>query len=111
MDLMTGYMFFVLKKHQFKGEYPAPLSINELQQLQTPIYLILGDKDILFPYKGTIKIARKHIKPLMDIYIIPNTAHGIETSKTAMAALNTILNKKTAVFGIQNKVRYENEMA
>lgn len=109
MELVTDYMYYVLRKFDFKGDYPSPLQKAELQKLQTPVYLILGDKDILFPYKGTIKIAKNHITSLKDIKIIPNTAHGIETSKPAMAALLNILNCTSNVITEKNRKmnRYE----
>lgn len=108
MELVIEYMYYVLRKFNFKGDYPSPLQTGELEKLQTPIYLILGDKDILFPYKVTTRIARKHIKSVKGIDVIPDTAHGIETSKTAMAALLNILNTTSS---LTTNTNYKNEAA
>jgi pimeloyl-ACP methyl ester carboxylesterase len=96
VELMTEYMCYVLSNHRFKGDYPAPLRVNELEELVSPVYLILGDKDILFPCKNTMHIAKRHISSLKKIIVIPNIAHGIETSKQAISILfDLISNKKT----------------
>lgn len=110
MQLMHEYMLYVLKHHRFKGDYPAPLTKKELQQLQTPVYLLLGNKDILFPYKRTVKVAKQHISSLQKVCIVPDTAHGIETSKQAMQLLAGLL-KNEPKENIFNKCTNENKMA
>lgn len=89
--LISEYLLYVLRNHKFKGEYPAPLRKEELNRLKNDIYLILGDKDLLYPPSRTIKIAQKNIASLKDIKLVANTAHGIETSKEAIQIVGSIL--------------------
>lgn len=96
-QLMVDYMLYVLKNHRFGGDYPAPLSQLELQHISTDIHLIVGEKDILFPCNGTIRIAKENIALLKSISIIQNTGHGIETSKAAISAVAAILKSNTVM--------------
>ena len=95
-ELINEYLLYALRNHTFRGDYPAPLRRDELSRLTTDIYLILGDKDTLFPYRGTMKVAEKYIHSLKEIRVLPNTAHGIETSKEAIGYMRDIVEQKRA---------------
>ncbi|GAB3900852.1 hypothetical protein GCM10028803_24480 [Larkinella knui] len=82
-ELISNYLLYALLNHQFRGDYPAPLKKEELRRLTSDIYLILGEKDPLFPPGETIRLAEENILTLQGSQIIPNTGHGIETSKRA----------------------------
>jgi pimeloyl-ACP methyl ester carboxylesterase len=111
LELMNEYMLYVLKHFKFRGDYPTPLGVRELQKLQTPVYLVLGDKDLRFPCKETIEIANQHIGSLKKVSIVPNTAHGIETSKQAIGVLYDILNDHyTGRYDkVKESLNYKNE--
>ena len=85
--LINQYLLYALKNHKFRGDYPTPLSKDELHRLTTDIYLVLGEKDLLFPPQETIRLAQRQMSSLRGSRIIANTAHGIETSKEAIAQL------------------------
>jgi pimeloyl-ACP methyl ester carboxylesterase len=92
-QLISNYLLYALVNHQFRGDYPAPLKKEELRRLTTDIYLILGEKDLLFPPDETIRLAEEHIMTLQGSQILPNTAHGIETSKEAIRLIWQIVSK------------------
>jgi len=85
--LITSYELFAIKEYKDKTQKPYAMKEDELKQVSTNVYLLLGDKDILFPYKKSEVVARRHLKNLKEIKIFPDTGHGIETSKTVMKAI------------------------
>ncbi|MFD2574256.1 alpha/beta fold hydrolase [Spirosoma soli] len=95
--LISSYLLYALKNHKFQGDYPAPLSTQELRRLSTDIYLVLGEKDLLFPPQETIRLAEKHIPTLRGSRVLANTGHGIETSKEAIQVLYEYLRPKVTV--------------
>lgn len=92
--LVTGYELFAIKEYKDKTQKPYAMKEEELKRVSSDVYLLLGDKDILFPYKKSEAAARRYLKNLKDIKIIPDTGHGIETSAQAMIAVNKILSTK-----------------
>ncbi|WP_185731255.1 alpha/beta fold hydrolase [Larkinella rosea] len=92
-NLLCEYLLYALFNHKFRGDYPAPLEKEELHRLTTEIYLILGEKDLLFPPDETIRLAEEHILTLQGSQILPNTSHGIETSKEALELVWHTINK------------------
>jgi pimeloyl-ACP methyl ester carboxylesterase len=90
-NLISDYLLYALMQHKFRGDYPEPLRKEELEQLTTDIFLIVGAKDLLFPPDGTIRIARQYIQSLRGISVLPATAHGIETSKEAINLMYDLL--------------------
>jgi hypothetical protein len=52
-----------------------------LQRIKSPVYLFCGDKDLLFPGKKSIEIARRNIPGLVKAELMKDVAHGIETYK------------------------------
>jgi hypothetical protein len=46
--------------------------------------LLLGDKDLLFPFQKSLDHAKRLIKTLKEVKIYTNVGHGIETFDKAM---------------------------
>jgi pimeloyl-ACP methyl ester carboxylesterase len=96
--LIIDYELFAITQFIDKAQKPYAMSKTDLGLIDVDVFLILGDKDILFPYKRSITIANKHLRSLRDVFIVKNTGHGIETSKEAIehifriAKTNTIKN-------------------
>lgn len=85
--LITSYELFAIKEYKDRAQKPYAMEKEELKQVSSDVYLLLGDRDILFPYRKSENTARKYLKNLKDIKIIQDTGHGIETSKTAIKAM------------------------
>jgi pimeloyl-ACP methyl ester carboxylesterase len=92
-QLIIDYEVFALTRFKDRGQKPYEMSPAELQKINTPVYLLEGDKDLLFPFQKSIDYARQHIKTLKDVFVLKHTGHGIETSKEAMQVVKTILEK------------------
>ena len=92
--LITGYEMFAIEEYKDKTQKPYAMQEDELKKVSSDVYLLLGDKDILFPYKKSEAAARRYLKNLKGIKIIHDTGHGIETSAQAMIAVTEMLNAK-----------------
>jgi pimeloyl-ACP methyl ester carboxylesterase len=88
--LIMDYELFAIRNYRDRTQKPYAMSKQELEKTETTVYLILGEKDILFPCENSLSAARKHIRKLRGVHIIPGNGHGIETSKIAMEVLSLI---------------------
>lgn len=92
--LIAGYELFAIKEYKNRTQKPYAMKEDELKLVSSEVYLILGDKDILFPYEKSEAAARRYLKNLKGIKILPDTGHGIETSAQAMIAMAGMLTAK-----------------
>jgi len=81
--LIIDYEYFAITQFRDKTQKPYSMRKKELRRITTDVYLLLGDKDILFPMNRSINRATRFLAQLKEIAIIPGTGHGIETSKQA----------------------------
>ena len=88
--LIIEYELFAITQYRDKTQKPYPMKGNELEDVISDVYLLVGDKDMLFPYKRSVKTARKYIRTLRGICVLADTGHGIETTRRAMEIVATI---------------------
>lgn len=89
--LITDYLMLALRQHKGKSQKPYNMR-NELRGVQTDVYLVVGDQDILFPYETTIRNARTYLGDhLKDVVVLENVGHGIETSRRAIQEVGRLL--------------------
>lgn len=91
--LIIDYEHFALTRFVDKAQKPYQMSAGDLSMVKNEVYLIEGDKDLLFPYEQSIAYARKHIKGLKDVFVVKNTGHGIETSHEAMGLIKRMVSE------------------
>ncbi len=89
--IIIDYELFAINEYIDKTQKPYPMSKEDFAKIKPPVYLILGDKDILFPTQKSRHVAETEIKSLKKTFIVPDTGHGIETSKEAMRILAGII--------------------
>ena len=82
-ELMVDYKYFTLTRFINKTQKPYYMG-EELAQVKNDVYVILGDKDILFPHRKSIENASRWLPNLKDVVVLANTGHGIETSRSAI---------------------------
>lgn len=81
--LIIEYEEFAIKNYKYNTQKPYFMN-KQLEEAQIDTYLLLGDKDLLFPYEKSIQNAQKHLRSLKDIKVFENVGHGIETYDKAM---------------------------
>jgi pimeloyl-ACP methyl ester carboxylesterase len=89
--LIVDFEVYALTQFRDKAQKPYPMSKEDLEAVKPDVYLILGDKDRLFPYQKSLDVARAHIKTLRGSFVVPDTGHGIETSQEALQILADIV--------------------
>lgn len=94
-ELLVDFQMLALTKFKDKTDKPSKgIPAKELNQITSKIYLIVGDKDILFPYQKSVAIAKKELKNLQQVFVIKDTGHGIELSKEALVIVKNIMREK-----------------
>lgn len=88
--MLVDYEVFAISKYKDNTQKPYYMGA-ELGKTEAPVYVLLGDKDLLFPFQKSIDNAKLHIKNLKEIKVYPNVAHGIETYAPAIQKIREIL--------------------
>jgi pimeloyl-ACP methyl ester carboxylesterase len=81
--MIIDYEVFAIARYIDKTQKPYFMN-KELEKVQVETYLLLGDKDLLFPFQKSVDNAKRQIEPLKEVKIYPNVGHGIETYDKAM---------------------------
>lgn len=82
-EMLIDYEVFAISRYKDNTQKPYYMD-RQLAEVKADTYLLVGDKDLLFPYQKSIDNARKYIKTLKDIKVFDNVGHGIETHDKAM---------------------------
>lgn len=81
--MLIDYEVFAISRYKDKTQKPYYMD-NQLTEVKTNTYLLVGDKDLLFPYQKSIDNSKRQIANLKDIKVFNNVGHGIETYDKAM---------------------------
>lgn len=84
---------FELKAIQdYKDNTQKPYNMGkQLNSVHTPTYMLVGDKDILMPYKKSVANARKNIPGFKEFILFKNAGHGIETYRPALEKIRDLI--------------------
>lgn len=88
--LLIDYELFALTRYQDRTQKPYDMG-DELRKVTSETYLLVGDKDLLFPYQKSIKNAKEKIKSLKECVVFENVGHGIETFSEAIKKVGEII--------------------
>jgi hypothetical protein len=88
--MLVDYEVFALERYRDNTQKPYYMA-EQLSQVKTETYLLVGDQDILFPWQQSVDNAEKQLKNLRESKVFKNVGHGIETYPGAMAYIGTIL--------------------
>ncbi|HRN55275.1 MAG TPA: alpha/beta hydrolase [Agriterribacter sp.] len=89
-QMLIDYEIFAINRYKDRTQKPYYMG-RQLEDVKAETYLIVGDKDILFPYQKSVDNAKKHIKTLKEIKIYHNVGHGIETYDKALNYIGEII--------------------
>lgn len=81
--LLIDYEVFAISRYKDKTQKPYYMD-KQLEEVNAETYLLVGDKDLLFPYQKSIENAKRQINTLKKIKIFSNVGHGIETYDKAL---------------------------
>jgi len=81
--MLVDYEVFAISRYKDKTQKPYYMD-KQLEKVEVETFLLLGDKDLLFPFQKSINNAKKKIKNLKGIKVYENVGHGIETYSKAL---------------------------
>ncbi len=81
--MLIDYEVFAISRYKDKTQKPYYMD-KQLEDVKAETYLLIGDKDLLFPYQISVENAQRQIKTLKETKIYNNVGHGIETYEKAI---------------------------
>jgi len=84
--LIVEYELFALVRYKDNTQKPYYMG-DELKAVTTDTFLLLGNKDLLFPYKKSLANAERKIGSLKEVTVFENVGHGIETYGEALQTI------------------------
>jgi pimeloyl-ACP methyl ester carboxylesterase len=81
--MLVDYEVFAISRYKDKTQKPYYMD-KHLEEVKAETYLLVGDKDLLFPYQKSVDNAKRQIKTLKETKIYNNVGHGIETYDKAL---------------------------
>ena len=81
--MLVDYEVFAISRYKDKTQKPYYMD-KQLEDVKAVTYLLVGDKDLLFPYQKSVDNAQRQIKTLKETKIYNNVGHGIETYDKAL---------------------------
>lgn len=90
MDLVVEYELFAITRYKDKTQKPYYLG-KEMQQVQSDVYILEGDADLLFLHEKSIGNAKSHLPSLKQVKVFQNVGHGIETHTPAIQHMDEII--------------------
>lgn len=90
-ELLVDYEVFALTRYHDKTQKPYFMD-GELNQVQSAVYLVLGEGDLLFPAEKSLANATRLLPNLKSCQIYP-AGHGVETLAKGMAFLKENVRK------------------
>ncbi|RIW14148.1 alpha/beta hydrolase [Algoriphagus lacus] len=90
--MLVDYEVFAISRYKDKTQKPYYMD-KQLEEVKVDTYLLVGDKDLLFPYQKSIDNAKRQIKSLKESKIYNNVGHGIETYDKALNYIGETIKK------------------
>lgn len=90
--MLVDYEVFAITRYKDKTQKPYYMG-KELEEANVETYLLLGDRDLLFPHKQSVHNAKKYVSTLKDVKLYTNVGHGIETYAKAMQYIGETIRK------------------
>lgn len=81
--MIVDYEVFAISRYKDRAQKPYYMD-KQLEEVKADTYLLVGDKDLLFPFQKSVNNAKRQIKTLKEAKIYNNVGHGIETYDKAM---------------------------
>lgn len=90
--MLVDYEVFAISRYKDKTQKPYYMN-KELEAVKVETYLLVGDKDLLFPYKKSIDTAKRQISTLKEVKVYNNVGHGIETYDKVLNYIGEIIQR------------------
>ncbi|MEM7374144.1 MAG: alpha/beta hydrolase [Bacteroidota bacterium] len=82
-QLLLEYQYFAITRYKDRSQKPYDMD-KELYGVKVDTYLLLGENDLLFPYRKSLANAEKKLSHLKEVHLYEQVGHGIETYPQAI---------------------------
>lgn len=82
-NMLIDYEVFAISRYKDKTQKPYYMD-KQLEDVKVDTYLLLGDKDLLFPFQKSLENAKRQLKSLKETKVYGDVGHGIETYDKAL---------------------------
>lgn len=89
--LLIDFQRYTLSSFNLPPWWYQALTREELVSIQTPLYLVLGAQDKLYPYQATLSRATQHLPSLVNVTVLPTLGHSLQGDPLLFSALRSIL--------------------
>jgi pimeloyl-ACP methyl ester carboxylesterase len=90
--LIIDYEVFAITRYQDHTQKPYYMK-DQLKQVKPDTFLLVGDKDLLFPFQKSIDNAQANLGSLKEVKVFDQVGHGIETFDKAMNYIGATIKK------------------
>lgn len=90
--MLVDYEVFAISRYKDNTQKPYYMD-KQLEDVQCDVFLLEGDKDLLFPFEKSIVNAKRQIKNLKEVKVFQNVGHGIETYDKALSYIGEEIKK------------------
>ena len=94
-ELLIDYELFALTQYKDNTQKPYYMK-GEMETINTDMFLLLGENDLLFPFEKSVLNAQRELRSLREVITLPNVGHGIETYKEAIPLLKTRIERHSS---------------
>jgi hypothetical protein len=81
--VLVDYEVFAISRYKDNTQKPYYMN-GQLEEVKVETYVLVGDKDLLFPYRKSVQNGKRQIKHLKEIKVYNDVGHGIETYDKAL---------------------------
>ena len=81
--MLVDYEVWAISRYKDRTQKPYYMD-SQLKDVKVDTYLLVGDKDLLFPFKKSVDNAKKYLALLKEVKVYHNVGHGIETYDKAL---------------------------
>lgn len=94
--MLLDYEVFAISRYQDKTQKPYYMD-KQLEDVTVDVFLLLGDKDLLFPFQKSLENAQRQLKNLKETKVFQQVGHGIETYDKALQFIGQRINNYSSI--------------
>ncbi|GAB3021333.1 alpha/beta fold hydrolase [Spirosoma pulveris] len=91
--LLIDFQVNAFSTFQLTPWWHLALPKEELLAVQTPLYLLLGAQDKMYPYQATLERSIQYLPSLVSATVLPDLGHGLQTCPSVQPSIKMLLSQ------------------
>ena len=92
-QLLVDFQVYSLRNFDPPQWWHQALPNEELTSIQTPVFVVLGAQDKIYPYQTTQRRALAHLPSLVSVTVLPTLGHSVQNSPGFSLVLEGLLTR------------------